>query len=49
MEQLGEAPAASAAAVIEYSLHVSNAAKLNLADFQNSVPLVRELLSLIHI
>lgn len=43
MEQLGEVPAAPAAEVIEYSLHISNAAKLNLADFQNSVPLVREL------
>jgi very-short-patch-repair endonuclease len=43
VEQLGEAPAAPAVEVIEYSLHISNAAKLNLADFQNSVPLVREL------
>jgi very-short-patch-repair endonuclease len=43
VEHLGEVPAASAAKVVEYSLHVSNAVKLNLADFQNSVPLVREL------
>lgn len=28
---------------VSYSIHVSNAGKLNLADFQNSVPLLREL------
>ncbi len=43
MEQSEEQSAANEAEVIEHSIRVSNAAKLNLADFQNSVPLLREL------
>ncbi|MES2103725.1 MAG: DUF3320 domain-containing protein [Pseudomonadota bacterium] len=43
MEQSENLPAAPVAAVVECSLRISNAAKLNLADFQNSVPLLREL------
>lgn len=43
MEQSEEQSAAKAADIIEHSIRVSNVAKLNLADFQNSVPLLREL------
>jgi very-short-patch-repair endonuclease len=43
VEQLDEVAVAPAAAVVEYSIRVVNASKLNLADFQNSVPLLREL------
>lgn len=39
--ELAEKPAA---AVVEYSIRLANASKLNLADFQNSVPLLRDLL-----
>ena len=39
-----ETPAAPAARVeLDYAIHVSHASKLNLADFQNAVPLLREL------
>jgi hypothetical protein len=40
MDDVAVAPAA---VVVEYSIHIANASKLNLADFQNSVPLLREL------
>lgn len=43
MEQLEEQSVAPAAAVVEYAIRIANASKLNLADFQNSVPLLREL------
>jgi very-short-patch-repair endonuclease len=43
VEQLEEVAVAPTAVVIKYSVRVSNASKLNLADFQNSVPLLREL------
>ncbi|MFS2135766.1 DUF3320 domain-containing protein [Duganella sp. Dugasp56] len=43
MEQSEEQSTAKEAGVIEHSIRVSNATKLNLADFQNSVPLLREL------
>lgn len=43
VDQLKDQPTTNAAEIIEYSIRVSNAAKLNLADFQNSVPLLREL------
>ena len=34
---------AAVAAACPYSIHLSSAGKLNLADFQNSVPFLREL------
>lgn len=40
MEDVAAAPAV---AVVEYSIRIANASKLNLADFQNSVPLLRDL------
>jgi len=43
VEQLEEQSVAPAAAVVEYAIRIANASKLNLADFQNSVPLLREL------
>lgn len=43
MEQSEEQLSANEAEVIKHSIRVSNTAKLNLADFQNSVPLLREL------
>lgn len=43
VEQLEDVVVAPASAVVEYSLRVSNASKLNFADFHNSVPLLREL------
>jgi very-short-patch-repair endonuclease len=43
VEELEDVALAPAAAVVEYSIQVSNASKLNLADFQNSVPLLRDL------
>jgi hypothetical protein len=43
VEQLDEQAVVAAAAVAEYAIRVTNAGKLNLADFQNSVPLLREL------
>jgi very-short-patch-repair endonuclease len=43
VEQLEEIAAAPAAVVVDYSIRIANASKLNLADFQNSVPLLREL------
>jgi very-short-patch-repair endonuclease len=41
--QTEEQTAAKETVAIEHSIRVSNTAKLNLADFQNSVPLLREL------
>jgi len=43
VEQSEEISVAAIATVVEYSLRISSAAKLNLADFQNSIPLLREL------
>lgn len=43
MEQLLDAAGTPAQEQVEYSIRISNASKLNLADFQNSVPLLREL------
>lgn len=40
VEDLAEQPVK---AVAEYAIRISNASKLNLADFQNSIPLLREL------
>lgn len=43
VEQIIGATVATVDATAGYSIHISNADKLNLADFQNSVPLIREL------
>ncbi|SDF79343.1 Part of AAA domain-containing protein [Massilia sp. PDC64] len=43
MEQAEDLAEKSAVEVPEYSIRISSANKLNLADFQNSVPLLREL------
>lgn len=43
MEQVLDSAETPAKAQIDYSIRISNASKLNLADFQNSVPLLREL------
>lgn len=43
MEQALDSAEIPAKAQIDYSIRISNASKLNLADFQNSVPLLREL------
>ena len=43
MEQVEELAEKLATPVVEYAVDISNANKLNLADFQNSVPLLRDL------
>jgi very-short-patch-repair endonuclease len=43
VEQVEDLARANAEATIEYAIRISSANKLNLADFQNSVPLLREL------
>lgn len=43
MEQVLDSAGTPAKAQVDYSIRISNASKLNLADFQNSVPLLREL------
>lgn len=43
MEQIADSAETPAKAQIDYSIRVSSASKLNLADFQNAVPLIREL------
>jgi hypothetical protein len=43
MEQIDDLAEQPATAVVEYAVRISNSNKLNLADFQNSVPLLREL------
>jgi very-short-patch-repair endonuclease len=43
VEQVEDVAVAPAAVMVAYSIRVSNAGKLNLADFQNSVPLLRDL------
>jgi very-short-patch-repair endonuclease len=43
VEQVLESADTPAKAQVDYSIRISNASKLNLADFQNSVPLLREL------
>lgn len=43
MEQIESLAEQAAVPAIEFSIRISNASKLNLADFQNSVPLLREL------
>jgi very-short-patch-repair endonuclease len=43
VEQVSESADTPAQAKVDYSIRISNASKLNLADFQNSVPLLREL------
>jgi len=44
VEQLLESADLPAEAQVDYSIRVKSAANLNLADFQNSVPLLRELM-----
>lgn len=44
MEQALDSAETPAKAQIDYSIRISNASKLNLADFQNCVPLLRELM-----
>jgi len=43
VEQILESAATPAKGQVDYSVRISNAGKLNLADFQNSVALLREL------
>ena len=43
MEQAEDLAETAATTVVEHTVRVSSANKLNLADFQNSVPLLREL------
>ena len=43
VKQVLDTADASAKTQTDYSIRISNAGKLNLADFQNSVPLLREL------
>lgn len=43
VEQILESAGTPAKAHVDYSVVISNSSKLNLADFQNSVPLLREL------
>lgn len=43
VEDLAEQPVNAIPATPEYAIRISNAGKLNLADFQNSIPLLREL------
>jgi very-short-patch-repair endonuclease len=43
VEQVLKPADAPANTQVDYSIRISNASKLNLADFQNSVPLLREL------
>jgi very-short-patch-repair endonuclease len=43
VEQVLDSMGGATKAQIDYSIRISNGSKLNLADFQNSVPLLREL------
>ncbi|PJJ17449.1 AAA domain-containing protein [Janthinobacterium sp. 67] len=43
MEQVEDQAEQPVKATPEYAIRISNASKLNLADFQNSIPLLREL------
>jgi very-short-patch-repair endonuclease len=43
VEQIESLAEQAAVPAVEFSIRISNASKLNLADFQNSVPLLREL------
>ncbi|WP_229414935.1 hypothetical protein [Massilia aurea] len=43
VEQVLDSAVNTVVARVDYEIHISNASKLNLADFQNAVPLLREL------